>query len=43
MRSTADGWFHNGPCLLIQYQAGYEAASKYISIVKEMLDTLLMM
>jgi flagellar hook-associated protein 1 FlgK len=29
--------------LLIQYQAGYEAASKYISIVKEMLDTLLMM
>lgn len=29
--------------LLIQYQAGYEAASNYISVVKEMLDTLLHM
>jgi Flagellar hook-associated protein len=29
--------------LLIQYQAGYEAASNYISVVKEMLDTLLRM
>lgn len=29
--------------LLIQYQAGYEAASNYISVVKEMLDTLLQM
>jgi flagellar hook-associated protein 1 FlgK len=29
--------------LLIRYQAGYEAASKYISVVKEMLDTLLQM
>lgn len=29
--------------LLIQYQAGYEAASNYLSIVKEMLDTLLQM
>lgn len=28
---------------LIQYQAGYEAASNYLSIVKEMLDTLLNM
>nr|WP_321467328.1 flagellar hook-associated protein FlgK [uncultured Desulfobulbus sp.] len=27
--------------LLIQYQAGYEAASNYIGVVKEMLDTLL--
>ena len=29
--------------LLIQYQAGYEAASNYLSVVKEMLDTLLQM
>lgn len=29
--------------LLIQYQAGYEAASRYIAVVKEMLDTLLTM
>ena len=29
--------------LLIQYQAGYEAASNYIGVVKEMLDTLLQM
>lgn len=28
---------------LIQYQAGYEAASNYISVVKEMLDTLMQM
>lgn len=27
--------------MLIQYQAGYEAASNYIGVVKEMLDTLL--
>jgi len=29
--------------LLIQYQAGYEAASNYIGVVQEMLDTLLQM
>lgn len=29
--------------MLIQYQAGYEAASNYIGVVKEMLDTLLQM
>lgn len=29
--------------LLIQYQAGYEAAFNYISVIKEMLDTLLHM
>lgn len=29
--------------LLIQYQAGYEAASHYITVVKEMLDALLQM
>jgi flagellar hook-associated protein 1 FlgK len=29
--------------MLIQYQAGYEAASNYIGVVKEMLDTLLHM
>jgi len=29
--------------LLIQYQAGFEAASRYIAVVKEMLDTLLTM
>lgn len=27
--------------LLIQYQAGYEAASHYLSVIQEMLDTLL--
>lgn len=27
--------------LLIQYQTGYEAASSYLAVVKEMLDTLL--
>ncbi len=29
--------------LLIQYQAGYEAASNYIGVVQEMMDTLLHM
>jgi flagellar hook-associated protein 1 FlgK len=29
--------------LLIQYQSGYEAAANYLSVVKEMLDTLLAM
>jgi len=29
--------------LLIQYQAGYEAASNYLGVVKEMLDTLMAM
>jgi flagellar hook-associated protein 1 FlgK len=29
--------------LLIQYQSGYEAAANYLSVVKEMLDTLLTM
>jgi len=29
--------------LLIQYQAGYEAASNYIGVVQEMLDTLMQM
>lgn len=28
---------------LIQYQAGYQAASKYIAVIEEMLDTLLAM
>ena len=27
--------------MLIQYQTGYEAASNYLSVIKEMLDTLL--
>lgn len=29
--------------LLVQYQSGYEAAANYLSVVKEMLDTLLAM
>lgn len=29
--------------LLIQYQSGYEAAANYLSVVKEMLDTLIEM
>lgn len=29
--------------LLIQYQAGYEAASRYIAVIQEMLDTIMQM